>query len=209
MNLISSSAMRRFLSASLAVQVIILAGCIPQGYNYFEPSASSGHVEQWRGACGGAYDHITFVAPNYSWVQVRLSTSEFDFVERVPVPLTFYLTIRKYIPSQFPFTDEEKQAVYNSWQARKVVVAPTMGAIEVSWEGGGHAALPISFPAAKSTLILDEKEHYFEQTVVIPGFRGQYLDVRMPTFLIDGVALEFPPVHFQRVDKILASAINC
>ncbi|HUD53195.1 hypothetical protein [Parvibaculum sp.] len=210
MNPIFSPALRRVLSASFAVQAIILAGCIPQGYNYFEPSAPSGHVEQWRGACGGAYDHITFTAPNYSWVQVRLSTSEFDYDKRVPAPLTVYLTIRKHIPSEFgPFADEEKQAVYNSWQAQKISIAPTAGSIDVSWQGGGHASLPISFPDAKAVLVLDEKKDFFEQKVVIPGFAEQSFDVQLPTFLIDGVALEFPPVHFQRVDKILASAINC
>jgi hypothetical protein len=201
---------RGLLTAFVVVQAAMVGGCLPLQYNYLEPSAPTGKVEQWRGACGGAYNYITFTAPNYSWVQVRLSTSEFDFEKRIPAPLALVVAVRKQIPIEYgPFADEEKQAVYDSWHARKITLVPKAGWILVSWEGGGRAELPISLPDAKSVLVLDERKESIEWEIAIPEFSGQFLDVQMPPFLIDGAELDFPSVHFQRVNKLLSTPINC
>lgn len=182
---------------------LVLAACVPLKYEYFEPSASSGKIGPWRGACGGADDFITFTSPNYSWVEIRLNVSEYE-KGRIAQHPSLHLTIRKNVPIEFgPFANEEKAQTYSEWSARRVTVEATQPNILIAWGNGGRAALKL--PATSYVL---ERES-IRIPLPLPEFTGNWLEVELPDFVVDGAKLVVPPVRFERVEKFKATPLNC
>lgn len=191
---------RRLLYGAMA---FLCVACVPLKYEYFEPSAPSGQVGPWRGACGGADDHITFESPAYSWVEVRLSVSEFKNGVRSATPVV-ELTVQKNIPIEFgPFADEEKQRLYAEWGVQRVTIELQRPEIEVTWENDGHAVLELS----QSIYVLERG--WVRERMELPSFEGDWLEVVMPALSVDGQAFEIPRIRFDRVEKFKQTPINC
>lgn len=197
------------LTTAAAITGLLASGCVPVSESYFQPSAPGGKAEPYRGACGGAPDHITFQPENFDWVAVRFSTIPPN--KSVSRPLIVEMTIRKNVPYEFllfPSVEAQRERAARSKAKREQAIAITASSntVRASWAEGGFALLPIAFFDEKNQAVL---KGGLNSRIEMPEFSGDWLLLEPPALSFDGVWLELPAIRFSRTEGTFMAPINC
>lgn len=173
----------------------MLAGCVPDHFEYYVPQAPAGTLESFHGECNDVKDVMSFTAPGIDWVKLS--------VHATPASGLYISVVRNW---RLAFNRSDDAELQRNMR-RPVPVRFALDHFTIV-TANSLKAVKLQLPGGDSTLFVIQDQGY-GQFVTGPLVSGDQFTLQIPRVSIDGIEIDVPDISFTRTSTVAMTGINC
>ncbi len=180
---------------AVAAAALLLAGCVPDHFEYYAPQAPAGTLESFHGECNDVKDVMYFTAPGIDWVKLSVHATPASGLN---------ISIARNWRLAFDHSDD---AELERNMRRPIPVRFALDHFMI-FTAVSQQAVKLQLPGGDSTTFVIQDQGY-EQFVTSPLLSGDHFTVQIPRVSIDGVEINVPEISFTKTSTVAMTGINC
>jgi|GEM_PF-5450003 len=181
---------------------LLLSGCVPDRYSFFRPDAPSGVLSPTHGTCNDVPDAITLRSKNGGGYIVRLRASGPD---ETRIRVSIEIGQGNIHPEKSFWFDPKADKDISERRVQEHSFAFADDKVWVTLPHGERAAYRLEFPGGSSTF----SAWAYQYGIVVKKQVGDWFDLELPPFSIDGVSFQVPAARFTPATVTAMTGINC